>query len=727
MSKFNNQKIMPRYSVICMLMTIISLAVLIKAGYIMTAKRDYWMKVADRVKRDNVVIQPVRGNILSCDGQLLASSLPEFKIFMDFQQLHDAGNDSLWDAKVNQICKGLHEIFPEQSPAEFKANLDKGRKKMSRHWPVWPYRINYNTYSEVLKLPVFNLTKFQSGFHCEELNSRENPFGTLAERTVGDMYALKDGGRMPRCGLELSFDKLLRGTNGIGHRRKVLNKYLDIIDKEPVNGCDIITTIDVGIQDLAERAVIEELKQPEVNGDVGVAIVMEVKTGDIKAIVNIDKCYGPNGQIIYKEIKNHAVSDLMEPGSVFKPVSVMTALQDGMCDTSKIVDTGNGVWPMYGREMKDHNWRRGGYGVMNMATTLRVSSNIGVSRIIDEYYHNDPEKFVRGVYRSGIASDLHIPIVGASPAKIRMPKKNKRGEWLNWSNTALPWMSIGYESQVPPISTLAFYNAIANNGCMMQPRFVKASIQNGEVTEYPPQVVKGHSQIASPAVIKKMQVMLEHVVSEGLGKKAGSTSFKVAGKTGTAQISKGTAGYKNGMTHYLLSFAGYFPADNPKYSCIVCIQKGGLPASGGGMSGVVFHHIAEGIMAQSEGRDVKQARDSASVFVPQVKNGNILSADFVLSQLGIKTKRNYIANIANTNALWGQAKSNSHFVDLIHQGVPSTKHIPDVMGMGARDAVYLMEQRGVKCRIIGRGKVVKQSLPPGQYIHRRETCTLTLE
>ncbi len=167
---------------------------------------------------------------------------------------------------------------------------------------------------------MFNLTKFQSGFHCEELNSRENPFGTLAERTVGDMYALKDGGRMPRCGLELSFDKLLRGTNGIGHRRKVLNKYLDIIDKEPVNGCDIITTIDVGIQDLAERAVIEELKQPEVNGDVGVAIVMEVKTGDIKAIVNIDKCYGPNGQIIYKEIKNHAVSDLMEPGSVGRHV-----------------------------------------------------------------------------------------------------------------------------------------------------------------------------------------------------------------------------------------------------------------------------------------------------------------------------------------------------------------------------------------------------------------------
>lgn len=727
MSKFNNDKIMPRYMVICALLTVVALAVLVKAVYIMTAEREYWMKVADRVKKDNVVIDPQRGNILSSDGQLLASSLPEFKIFMDFQQLHDAGNDSLWNAQEASLCRGLHGIFPEMSPAQFKAHLDKGRQKMSRHWPVWPDRINYNTYSEVKQLPVFCLSKFQSGFHCEELNARENPFGTLAERTVGNMYAMKNGGRTPRCGLELSYDKLLRGTDGIGHRRKVLNKYLDIVDREPVNGSDIVTTIDVGMQDLAERAVIDELKQPEVNGDVGVAIVMEVKTGDIKAIVNIDKCHTRDGKIVYKEIKNHAVSDLMEPGSVFKPVSIMTVLEDGMADTSKMVDTGSGVWPMYGRDMKDHNWRRGGYGPMNMATTLRVSSNIGVSRIVDEYYHKNPEKFVRGIYRSGIAANLHIPIVGASPAKIRMPKKNKRGEWLNWSNTALPWMSIGYETQVPPISTLAFYNAIANNGRMMQPRFVKAIVKNGDVTELPPQVVKGHERIASPAVIKKMQVMLEHVVSEGLGKKAGSKSFKVAGKTGTAQISKGAAGYKNGMTHYLLSFAGYFPADKPKYSCIVCIQKGGLPASGGGMSGVVFHHIAEGIMAQSEGLEASQARDSASVFVPQVKRGNILSASFVLSQLGIKTKRNFLANIAVISAIWGKATTSTQYVSLCKQGTPSMAHVPDVTGMGARDAVYLMEKRGVRCRLIGRGTVVRQTLPPGTRIKGRMTCTLSLQ
>lgn len=714
---------MPRYSAIAIFMTLISLAVVGKAAYIMTAKRDYWMQVADRVKKDSVPVLPTRGNILSCDGQLLASSLPEFRIFMDFKQLQDAGSDSLWNASLDSICTGLHDIFPEKSAAAFKEHLNTGRKEMKRHWPIWPKRIDYNTFSEVKQLPVFRLSKLKSGFHEEELNARERPYGSLAGRTVGDMFAAKDEGRTPRCGLELSYDSLLRGTHGIVHRRKVLNKFLDIMDTPPIDGCDIVTTIDVGMQDLAERAVIDELK--EINGNVGVAIVMEVATGDIKAIVNMEKCI--DGE--YREIKNHAVSDLLEPGSVFKTVSIMTALEDGVCDTNKIVETGSGVWPMYGRDMKDHNWRRGGYGTMNLPKTLKVSSNVGVSRIIDQYYHNDPEKFVRGVYRSGIADSLHIPIVGASPAKIRMPQKNKRGEWTNWSNTALPWMSIGYETQIPPISTLTFYNAIANGGRMMQPRFVKAAIKNGEVVmEFPPQVVKGRERIASPKVIKEMQEILGKVVSEGLGRKAGSESFGVAGKTGTAQISKGASGYKSGTVHYLLSFAGFFPTENPRYSCIVCIQKSGLPASGGGMSGVVFHNIAEGIMAQDIRLDVQDARDSSSVLMPDVKEGNILSADYVLTHLGIKTYADFTTNGDTTRKrVWGVAEKKGNAIALSRRNGLSARQIPDVHGMGARDAVYLIEKRGVRCRLIGRGKVVEQSLEPGHVIRKGDVCTLKLE
>lgn len=720
MSKFDYKKIMPRYSAIAILMSLTALAVLAKTLYIMTARHDYWMKVADRVKKDSVRVNPIRGNILSCEGQLMASSLPEFKLFMDFQALHDAKNDSLWDAKVDSICLCLNQIFPEKSASAFRKHLNEGHRKMSRHWAIWPRRVDYNTYSEIRQLPIFRLPKYQSGFHYEEFNARQRPYGSLAGRTVGDMFGAKDTARF---GLELSYDSILRGTNGIIHRRKVLNKFLNIMDTPPIDGADIVTTIDVGMQDLAERSVIDELKK--INGNVGVAIVMEVATGDVKAIVNMEKCI--DGQ--YREIKNHAVSDLLEPGSVFKTVSIMTALEDGVCDTTKRVDTGGGIWPMYGREMRDHNWRRGGYGPMTLPRTLEVSSNIGVSRIIDEYYHSDPRRFVTGVYRSGIADNLHIPLVGSSSAKIRMPKKNKRGEWINWSATDLAWMSIGYVTQIPPISTLAFYNAIANNGRMMQPRFVKQVIKNGQVImDFPPRVVKGRDQIASRKTIKIMQTILEHVVSQGLGKPAGSTSFKVAGKTGTAQISQGTGGYKVGTTNYLLSFAGYFPADAPRYSCIVCIQKSGLPASGGGMSGLVFHHIAEGVMAQDVKLDVRDARDSSSVMVPDVKKGNILAADYVLRHIGINTSRSWSGSWADGNPIWGTAqRHNGRTVDLRREKIYGKARIPDVHGMGARDAVYLIESRGVRVDLVGRGTVVKQSLEPGHYIKKGERCRLILE
>lgn len=710
---------MPRYAAISLIMAVVAFAVVIKAGYIMTVKRAYWEKVADRVKRDSVSVTPRRGNILSCDGELMASSLPEFMVFMDFQQLHDAKNDSLWSVKIDSICQGLNRIFPEKSAKDFKAYFQEGFAKKSRHYAIWKRRIDYNTFTEVQDLPVIKLGKYKSGFHYEEFNARQRPYGSLAQRTLGDMFGAKD---TARCGLELAYDSILRGSNGITHRRKVLNKFLDIMDTPPIDGADIVTTIDVSMQDLAERCVIDELK--EINGNVGVAIVMEVGTGDVKAIVNMEKCV--DGK--YREIKNHAVSDLLEPGSVFKTASILVALDDGVVDTTYMVETAGGVWPMYGRQMKDHNWRRGGYGTISLPRTLEVSSNIGVSRIIDEHYHNNPEKFVKGIYRTGLATDLKLPLVGSSPAKIRMPKKNSHGQWLNWSKTALAWMSIGYETQIPPISTLTFYNAIANGGKMMRPRFVKQVIKDGRVImDFPPEVVPGHEQIAKPQTIKTMQTILEHVVSQGLGKKAGSPSFKVAGKTGTAQMSKGVAGYKSGTTNYLLSFAGFFPADAPRYSCIVCIQKSGLPASGGGMSGVVFHHIAEGIMAQDLKLDVKDAKDSTSILVPNVKDGNVLAADFVLSRLGIKANNNWKNNIGNATAIWGKATTNSNSVELHTKQMYDKRYMPDVIGMGARDAVYLIESRGVRCKIQGCGHVVKQSLPPGHYIKKGEACVITLE
>ena len=717
MSKFDAKKVMPRYRAISLVMIIIAVLVVGKSLYIMTAKRDYWMKVAERQKRDSVTVKPNRGNILSCTGQLLASSLPEFKVFMDFGAMQERCGDSVWNSKEDSLCIGLHRIFPDKSVAEFKSRLQEGHAKKKKHWAIYNERINYNTFTEVKNLPMFNLGD-KSGFHWEEYNARKRSYGSLAGRTIGAMFGAKDTARF---GLELSYDSILRGTNGIVHRRKVRNKFLDITDTPPIDGADIVTTIDVNIQDLAERSVINELK--EINGNVGVAIVMDVKTGDIKAIVNMEKCF--DGE--YREIHNHAVSDLLEPGSVFKPASLLVALDDGVVDTTYRVETGGGVWQMYGRDMKDHNWRKGGYGMLTFAQTLWYSSNIGVSRIIDDHYHNCPEKFVKGIHRLGLADDLKIPLVGATPARIRMPHRNSHGQYDNWSKTALPWMSIGYETQVPPISTLTFYNAIANNGKMMQPRFVTKVVKNGEtIMDFPPVVMR--ERIAKEQNVKKLQTILEQVVSVGLGKKAGSPSFKVAGKTGTAQMSKGAGGYKSGGTNYLVSFAGYFPADAPRYSCIVCIQKSGLPASGGSMSGKVFHEISEGIMAQSLKLDVKDAKDSASIFMPDVKNGNILAADYVLTHLGIKTNTNWSGSYLSGNPIWGKAeRMGNRCVKLEKEKQYGKSTVPDIMGMGARDAVFMMESRGIKTRIYGRGKVTKQTLIPGTPVKKGSTCYITLE
>ena len=707
MSKFKSDKVMPRYFAIAVVMTLIGFAIVGKAMYIMTAKKQYWTDVAARLKRDSVIVKPNRGNILSSDGQLMASSIPEYKIYMDFQAGTDdslgmARHDSIWEADIDSICDGLNKIFPRKSAAEFKAHLLEGKQKVqkngsvgARHWAIWPRRIDYNTFCEVRMLPIFRERTYKGGFHWEEFNARRKPFTTLARRTIGDLYGEIDSAKN---GLELAFDKELRGTNGLMHRRKVLQKYLDIPVLAPIDGCDIVTTIDVSMQDIAERALIEELKDPQVNGEMGVAILMEVKTGDVKAIVNMQRA----GDGEYYEMVNNAISFRCEPGSVFKTASFLVALDDGVIDTTMTINTGSGVMEMHGRLMKDHNWRRGGYGTISVPRALEVSSNLGVSWIIDKYYGSNPTKYVQGLYRVGIHEDLKLPIQGYHPPYIRMPDTKTTDRAKYWSKTTLPWMSIGYETQIAPINTVAFYNAIANNGKMMQPRFVKQLVKNGEVVkEYEPVVLK--ERIAKPQAIKTMQTILEHVVSQGLGRKAGSKSFKVAGKTGTAQVADQHGSYHSGTTRYWLSFAGYFPADNPKYTCIVCIKKSGLPASGGGMSGVVFHHIAEGVMAQNLKRSVDDAHDETSVMTPEVKGGDIAASDYVLRQLGVKA-------------------GNS-----IDDRKTSKSIVPSVIGMGARDAVYQLESRGVKTRLKGRGRVKSQSIYAGTAIKQGMVCDLVLE
>jgi len=396
----NKKNIMTRYFFVILIMALIGVAIVVKAGVTMFAERQYWQDVADRFVKENVTVKPNRGNIISSDGKLMASSLPEYRIYMDFmsgekdekrRKKDQARRDSILKANMDSICIGLHKIFPDKSAAQFKAHLQKGRQAKSRNYLIYPKRISYIQYKEVKRLPVFCLNRYKGGFKELAYNQRKKPFGSLAARTLGDVYA--DTAQGAKNGIELAFDTILKGRDGLTHRQKVMNKYLNIVDVAPIDGCDLITTIDVGMQDICEKALVDKLK--ELNATVGVVVLMEVATGEVKAIVNMTQ--GRDGE--YYEVRNNAISDMLEPGSTFKTASIMVALEDGKITPDYIVDTGNGQKPMHGRVMKDHNWHRGGYGKLTVTEILGVSSNVGTSSIIENFYGSNPQKFVDGLKR----------------------------------------------------------------------------------------------------------------------------------------------------------------------------------------------------------------------------------------------------------------------------------------------------------------------------------------
>lgn len=708
---------MTRYFFVILLMALIGVAIVVKAGITMFAERQYWQDVADRFVKENVTVKPNRGNIISSDGKLMASSLPEYRIYMDFmsgekdekrRKKDQARRDSILTANMDSICIGLHKIFPDKSAAQFKAYLKKGRQAKSRNYLIYPKRISYIQYKEVKRLPVFCLNRYKGGFKELAYNQRKKPFGSLAARTLGDVYA--DTAKGARNGIELAFDTILKGRDGLTHRQKVMNKYLNIVDVPPVDGCDLISTIDVGMQDICEKALVDKLK--ELNAFVGVVVLMEVATGEVKAIVNMTK--GKDGN--YYEMRNNAISDMLEPGSTFKTASIMVALEDGKITPDYVVDTGNGQMPMHGRVMKDWNWRRGGYGKLTVTEILEVSSNVGTSYIIDHFYGSNPQKYIDGLRRMSIDQPLHLQIAGEGKPNIRGPKERSY-----FSKTALPWMSIGYETQVPPLNILTFYNAIANNGVSIRPKFVKAAVKDGEIVkEYPTEVI--NPKICSDKTLAQIREILQKVVGEGLAKPAGSKQFHVSGKTGTAQISQGAAGYKAGVTNYLVSFCGYFPSEAPKYSMIVSIQKPGPTASGGLMAGSVFSKIAERVYAKDLRLPLTSAIDTNTVVIPHVKAGEMRQTQRVLEELNI----NIQGKIADSRKeVWGSTHAAPQAVVLESRGIMQN-FVPSVIGMGAKDAVYLLESKGLKVNLVGVGKVKSQSIANGTIIRKGQTITLTM-
>lgn len=675
-----------------------------KAAELIYVQKDYWKAVQGTFRSDSIRVPATRGKLLSCDGRVMVASLPEYRLAMDFvvtdkdttaRNKLQAWRDSALVADMDSLAEGLAAIFPERDAKWFKDRIAEGKRRKSRSWDILKgKRASYLQKVACEQLPYFRTGRLKSGFVPEPNQHRVKVYGSLASRTLGGVYRDSNAGK---TGLEKCYDSILRGVDGYSHREKVRNKFLTTIDVKPKDGHDLLTTIDIRMQDIVEKALRDKLTSLELDPTFrgakisdGVAILMEVATGDVKAIVSLSKvpsATNKNG-FIFREETNNALNALWEPGSTFKTGSMMVAMEHGYVTPDTYVDCeggpdgpGHGMKMMHGRKMTDH--KRGGYGQLTVSQVLEQSSNIGVSKIIDKYYYDNPERYVAALHDMGVGISLGMPM-GTDPI-VRMPKKNPNGRgYSNWSKTTLPWMSIGYESLLPPISTLAFYNAIANNGKFVRPRFVKAELENGQVVrEFPVEVIK--EKICSDKTIKNIQMILERVVSIGLGRKAGNPNFKVSGKTGTAQrVVNGSYAGRN----YMVTFCGYFPSDAPKYSCIVCITEHTPFPSGGGQCGPVFSTISRLVMNDGSGRDIHLAGDSTSVLTPTIAAGDVTETNKVLKQMKVNLTR---VDSAQTKP-----------------GI-----IPDVTGMGARDAVELLQAQGLKVRLHGQGHVVEQNVRPG--------------
>ena len=718
-SNAKDRDIFFRYFFITVILGAVAITIIGKAFVLGIKEKKEWIKVAEGLKRSDLMVNPTRGNIYSDDYRIMATNSPQYYMYIDFRA-EGFARDSFLNSKSNNIDSlafHLSRKLKNRSQAGYKAHLMNGLKSGKRQYPVYEKTVSYSDLKEIKTYPFLRFSRNRSGFYTREQMDRQKPFGMLASRTIGEIFKEIDstGVTHGRYGLEKQYDSLLHGVAGLSSVQRVGGRWTNVMEVEPVDGMDIRTTININIQDLVEKALTDKLK--EIDAFAGTAVVMEVKTGEIKAITNMERV-APGR---YAETLNHAVADVIEPGSTFKVASMMVALDDGYVDPKTPVDVGKGVYVYANRNLNDHNSNRGGYGLINAEKSIWYSSNIGVAKIILNAYEKKPEKFVEGLRRVGMDANLEIEIPGAGKPTLRWPKDKL------WSKLSLPWMSFGYEVQIPPIQTLTFFNAIANNGKMVRPMFVKDIIENGKVVKrFETKVVI--PEICSERTLNIIQDMLYNVVNykdpsperrDGTGKPAKSDVITIAGKTGTAQIASG--GVRSGHN---VTFCGYFPYENPMYSCIVVITRPriGLP-SGGTMCGTVVKDIAEKIYAGSIVLDMKKLEDdSTKTIYPQVKNGDYMALKNVTKELKIKTiegnsvKSQYV--IANEDDKKG----------ITLKELPQIENlVPNVVGMGAKDAVFALESSGLRVSVSGQGRVISQSVKNGSTVVPGQTVTLTLK
>ncbi|SEM99611.1 cell division protein FtsI (penicillin-binding protein 3) [bacterium A37T11] len=679
----------------------LAFAVLYKLFHLQVAEGASWRAMADSLSTRYMDVEAARGNIFSVDGSLLATSVPEYDLRMDLLA-SGIEDENIFYSKVDSLAVKMSAYFGDKSSSQYSRLLRQARAHKNRYF-LLKRNVSYQELKMVRQFPVFNLGKYKGGLIAEQKNKRILPFKSLAARTIG----YKNENVQP-VGLEGAYASYIDGEHGRRLVQRIAGGVWMPVNREievaPTDGADIISTINVNMQDVMQRALEKQLIASSAEN--GCAILMEVATGEIRAVANLTRV----SDGIYHEKFNYAIAQAADPGSTFKLASYLIALDDGKVDTNTIVETGNGSYRLFGHTIQDTHEN----GTISVKKAFEVSSNVAAAKVIYSNYKDNPLAFTKRLYEMKLNKPLGLQIPGEATPVVKNPS------YKSWSGLTLPQMAYGYEMNITPMQTLTLYNAVANGGKMLAPLFVKEIRRLGNTIEtFGPRVM--NPQIAKPETIKKLQGMMEGVVAEGTGKILNNPLYKIAGKTGTAQIADGASGYRVNRA-YQASFAGYFPADKPKYSMIVVIQRPQNGYYGAYVAGPVFREVADRVMAS----DFEMYSNfSGNKFVgnttmPPSKLGSKTATDFIYQKLGIK------ALYASNNEITQNIDTNRG-ITFENTGIPEDNKIPDVRGMGLKDAMYLLGNSGLKVHVSGMGKVVKQSVEPGNKIIQGYPITIELE
>lgn len=663
-----------------------------------------WREKEEQLTRKYREIEAVRGNIYAADGSLLATSIPKYEVRFDAKA--EAITDKLFNENVDSLAYHLAKLFPDKSKATYLAELKTARQQGKRYHLI-KRNVKFTDLKELKKLPIFRRGQYKGGFISVQQNKREKPFKILAARTIG--YE-RDG--VKPVGLEGAYSKELSGVKGKRWMQKIAGGVWmpldESNDKEPEDGNDIYTTIDVNIQDVAESALHNQLETHQ--ADHGCVVLMEVSTGEIKAIANLQR----NKKGKYYESYNYAIGESTEPGSVFKLASLMAAFEDGYLDLDDMVDTEDGTTKFYDATMKDSH--KGGYGVISVKESFIKSSNVAISKEINRVYSSKPQDFVDRLYKMNLNKKLEVEIAGEGSPLIKSTDDE------TWSGITMPWMSIGYEVQMTPLQILTFYNAVANNGKMVKPKFVKEIRKRGALVKRLDTEVINNS-ICSDNTIQMAREMLEGVVEKGTARNLKNSVYKIAGKTGTAQIANDKYGYKyESKVSHQASFVGYFPADNPKYSCIVVVNAPSQNVYYGNLvAGPIFKEVADKVYASSIQihKEIDNKEHLAVSRIPFAKDGYYADHQKIYSALNVKT------DMDSQSPKWVKVSTGDQSVKIYNKKVAPI-YVPDVTGMGVKDAIYLLENQGMRVVFSGSGVVKKQSIAPGEKIEKGKKIELEL-